>query len=129
MSHSVKIKNLLGYDKHYDGIVELSELIIDKLSDAGLASLISAATEELNSRREKKKASSLEARLKRIKVSNIDNYADGMASYYTSPTAMSKFAGGFFVDGNKLYAKTKTGVLYRYDSFNRRWTVAPGWDK
>ena len=56
------------------------------------------------------------------------------AGEYTPPSVRKRFAGGFFftfrssMSGNSqsVYAKTKTGILYKFDYFGRRWKKVPG---
>ena len=98
------------------------ELDLDSMSDSQLHRLVQAASDALESRSGEKRSSNLLGRLKKIDPSKLDFYADNMASMYTPDSLVRKFAGGFFADTNRsLYAKTMSGILYRYNSRNRKW--------
>ena len=46
----------------------------------------------------------------------------GHACFFTSASKKAKFVGGFFTDGKRAFAKTKTGLVYTFDEGSRKWT-------
>ena len=91
------------------------------MSDSKLSRLISKAEDELNSRRANKKREKLLARLKPIDIEEIQFFGAYHPADYLTPTLIKKFGGGFFQDSTGVYAKTKTGILYKWYSADQKW--------
>lgn len=106
-----------------EGLTNIAGVEFDfsTLGTRDLQKMLDIVQRELSVRSLEKKSTNLDSRLKKINLSAIDSYADNMASFYTPDSLVKKFAGGFWVDGQKLYAKTTSGVLYKYDQRDRAW--------
>jgi hypothetical protein len=91
---------------------------IDSLDLADLRKLEGKISARRYKMEEKAKTSRMMSRLVKVEVSQ----------WAVAPSDVKRFVGGFFREqrpsgnlGGRLYAKTKTGILYEQDRFGRSW--------
>jgi hypothetical protein len=101
---------------------------INTLSLKQLKNLANSIAAELRAREEAATKFRAEARLVPVKVAS--SYAeDGV---YVAQSTQKRFAGGFFTEKLKggrtkgLYAKTKTGVIYKRKNISGEWLKFDG---
>ena len=94
------------------------------LTDKQLRNIKDKVERELDERsaRLKQKSSPWQKKLVRVPDHNLVNYTAGC---YITATTKNRFKGGFWRtlpnENFNLFAKTKTGILYRFSEFDRKW--------
>lgn len=103
------------------------KLDIPSLSDGQLTRLFAALQCEVAVRHDRKRQASRRGfASKLVKINPFTpEYRWHHAPWYITAYVQRRFQGGFFVRPKAkyadMYAKTKTGVLYRFSERNRKW--------